>query len=66
MLNLILLNDSTFRRNFYEQMNSLIDKSNFKISFCAIMKDQYKDEYAHNLKDPYHVSFDCRYSIFQP
>ncbi len=51
-------NDSTFRRNFYEQMNSLIDKSNFKISFCAIMKDQYKDEYAHNLKDPYHVAFE--------
>lgn len=53
-----LFNNQTFRTDFYQQINQLIQKSEFSIIHCIIEKDKLIQNYGIQAEDPYLFSFE--------
>lgn len=53
------IKEKDFRQNFYQRLNSLLDKLNFKILACAIRKDAHFEKYGLAAIDPYMLSLNC-------
>ena len=53
-----LFNDRDFRKNFYEKMNQLIQKTPFHIVSCTIRKDKLVDKYGIKAHNPYYIALE--------
>ncbi|MBU2101972.1 MAG: DUF3800 domain-containing protein [Candidatus Omnitrophica bacterium] len=53
------IKETDFRQNFYQKLNGLLNKLDFKVLACAIKKDAHFAKYGLAAVDPYMLSLDC-------
>lgn len=51
--------EAEFRKYFYEKVNAILSKLDYKILACAIKKDEHFKKYGLAAIDPYMLSMDC-------
>lgn len=51
--------EAEFRKNFYQKINAVLSKLEYKILACAIKKDAHFKKYGLAAIDPYMLSLDC-------
>jgi len=51
--------EAEFRTDFYQKINTVLDKLEYKILACAIKKDEHFKKYGLAAIDPYMLSLDC-------
>lgn len=51
--------EEEFRNNFYQKINAVLSKLEYKILACAIKKDEHFKKYGLAAIDPYMLSMDC-------
>lgn len=51
--------EAEFRSNFYQKINAVLSKLEYKILACAIKKDEHFKRYGLAAIDPYMLSLDC-------
>ncbi len=51
--------ETEFRKHFYERINVILNKLDYKILACAIKKDEHFKKYGLAAIDPYMLSLDC-------
>lgn len=51
--------EAEFRKNFYQKINAVLSKLEYKILACAIKKDEHFKKYGLAAIDPYMLSLDC-------
>lgn len=51
--------EAGFRNNFYQNINAVLSKLEYKVLACAIKKDEHFKRYGLAAIDPYMLSLDC-------
>ncbi|MFZ5801466.1 MAG: DUF3800 domain-containing protein [Candidatus Omnitrophota bacterium] len=51
--------ETEFRKNFYDKVNAVLSRLDYKILACAIKKDEHFKKYGLAAIDPYMLSLDC-------